>query len=105
MHGEEDDVNGLTEQPEVDVSLGLVVTLAKDLTQPVVEGSKHGIDSTQGLDVVEVTYNVVGVVLAEILGGISLDQSGEATHGEEDEEGQHKDHGRVVVHVTSVQGS
>ena len=70
-----------------------VVHVARPLGQPVISSRHDGENCTRHQYVVEVSHYKVGIVILEIHRRHGQHQSGKATDGEQEQEGQGEQHG------------
>lgn len=104
VHREERQVHADERQPEMGLGQGFVVHVASPLGQPEVGGGKDAEDRARHQHVVEVRHHKVGVVVLEVSRGNGQHQAGETTDGEQDHEGDRKQHGGLEAERAAEHG-
>jgi hypothetical protein len=94
---EEDQVHADERDPEVERAQPLAVLHAPHLLEPVVEAREDREHGAQAEHVVEVGDHVVGVVEAVVDAGVGQHDAGDAAHGEQEDEADRPQHGRLEV--------
>ena len=97
---EEREVEEEHRQPEVPLAQRLVIHVAGPLRQPVVNAAEYREQRARHQHVVEVRNHVVGVLHLDVDRGYRADETSEAANGEQENEADGEQHGRLEGHRT-----
>ena len=76
----------------------LVVLATEHLGEPVVEPGKDREHSTKAQHIVEMRHHIVGVMQRQIEPGIGQNHTRDTADGEQEDEADRPEHGRVHTH-------